>query len=70
MQIKIAFQNVTADQAKTAVIAYEPIWGNRNPVKLQIQIRLRKFAGAIWVSVSGEIYDECRSYPVSSTAVL
>ena len=24
MQIKIAFQNVTADQAKTAVIAYEP----------------------------------------------
>ena len=25
MQIKIAFQNVTADQAKTAVIAYEPI---------------------------------------------
>ena len=26
MQIKIAFQNVTADQAKTTVIAYEPIW--------------------------------------------
>ena len=26
MQIKIAFQNVTAEQAKTAVIAYEPIW--------------------------------------------
>ena len=26
MQIKIAFQNVTADQAKEAVIAYEPIW--------------------------------------------
>ena len=26
MQIKIAFQNVTADQAKNAVIAYEPIW--------------------------------------------
>jgi triosephosphate isomerase len=25
-QIKIAFQNVTADQAKAAVIAYEPIW--------------------------------------------
>ena len=25
-QIKIAFQNVTAEQAKTAVIAYEPIW--------------------------------------------
>ena len=26
MQIKIAFQNVTAEQAKKAVIAYEPIW--------------------------------------------
>ncbi len=26
MQIKIAFQGVTADQAKQAVIAYEPIW--------------------------------------------
>ena len=25
-QIKIAFLNVTADQAKEAVIAYEPIW--------------------------------------------
>ncbi len=25
-QIKIAFLNVTTDQAKTAVIAYEPIW--------------------------------------------
>ena len=25
-QIKIAFLNVTADQTKTAVIAYEPIW--------------------------------------------
>ncbi len=25
-QIKIAFLNVSADQAKTAVIAYEPIW--------------------------------------------
>ena len=27
-QIKIAFQGVSADQAKTAVIAYEPIWAN------------------------------------------
>ena len=26
MQIKIAFLNVTAEQAKNAVIAYEPIW--------------------------------------------
>ena len=25
-QVKVGFQNVTADQAKTTVIAYEPIW--------------------------------------------
>ncbi len=25
-QVKVGFQNVTADEAKTAVIAYEPIW--------------------------------------------
>ena len=25
-QVKVGFQNVTADQAKTAVIAHEPIW--------------------------------------------
>ena len=25
-QVKVGFQNVTADQAKEAVIAYEPIW--------------------------------------------
>lgn len=25
-QVKVGFQNITADQAKTAVIAYEPIW--------------------------------------------
>ena len=29
---KIAFQNVTADQAKTAVIAYEPIWVVLRPI--------------------------------------
>ena len=29
-QIKIAFQNVTAEQAASAVIAYEPNLGNRN----------------------------------------
>ncbi|MBE7048867.1 MAG: triose-phosphate isomerase [Ruminococcaceae bacterium] len=26
MQVKIALQNVSADQAKTVIIAYEPIW--------------------------------------------
>ena len=28
-QIKIAFQNVTAEQAASAVIAYEPIWDQK-----------------------------------------
>ena len=49
-QVKVGFQGVTADQAKTAVIAYEPIWQSE-PVKLQQQIRLRKFA-VQFVSVS------------------
>ena len=42
-QIKIAFQGVSADQAKTAVIAYEQS-GLLEQVKLQLQNRLRKFA--------------------------
>lgn len=29
-QVKVGFLNVTADQAKTAVIAYEANLGNRN----------------------------------------
>ena len=42
-QIKIAFQNVTADQAKTAVIAYEPIWAIGTG-KTATPIRRRKCA--------------------------
>ena len=42
-QVKIAFQNVTADQAKTAVIAYEPIWRSE-PERQQRQNRPRKSA--------------------------
>ena len=69
MQIKIAFQNVTADQAKTAVIAYEPIWESE-PVKLQQQIRLRKFA-VQFVSVSVKsMMKQQQKLSVSSTAVL
>lgn len=41
-QIKIAFLNVTADQAKTAVIAYEPIWAIGTG-KLQPQNRHRRY---------------------------
>ena len=42
-QVKVGFQGVTADQAKTAVIAYEPIWQSEQERQLQ-QSRLKKFA--------------------------
>ena len=42
-QVKVGFQNVTADQAKTAVIAYEPIWLSEQ-VRQLLQSRLKKFA--------------------------
>ena len=41
-QIKIAFLNVTADQAKEAVIAYEPIWAIEQVRQLHL-IRQKKF---------------------------
>ena len=41
-QVKVGFQGVTADQAKTAVIAYEPIWQSEQERQLQ-QSRLKKF---------------------------
>ena len=56
MQIKIAFQNVTADQAKTCVIAYEPIWAigtGETATDDQAEVvcaAIRK--------VIGEVYDE------------
>ena len=45
-QVKIAFQNVTADQAKTAVIAYEPIWSigpGKTPADKEYITKLAKF---------------------------
>ena len=42
-QVKVGFQGVTADQAKTAVIAYEPIWQSEQVKQLQLS-RLRKYA--------------------------
>ena len=42
-QVKIGFQGLTADQAKEAVIAYEPIWASE-PEKQLLLSRLRKFA--------------------------
>ena len=50
-QIKIAFLNVTADQAKTAVIAYEPIWAIGTG---KVAIR----------ACIGEIYDEATAQAI------
>lgn len=54
-QIKIAFQNVTADQAKTAVIAYEPIWAIGTG-KTATSDQAQEVCGAIRACI-GEIYD-------------
>ena len=55
-QIKIAFQNVTADQAKTAVIAYEPIWAIGTG-KVATTEQAEEVCAAIRACI-GEIYDE------------
>ena len=54
--MKIAFQNVTADQAKTAVIAYEPIWAIGTG-KTATTEQAEEVCGAIRACI-GEIYDE------------
>lgn len=55
-QIKIAFLNVTADQAKTAVIAYEPIWAIGTG-KVATTDQAQEVCAAIRTCI-GEIYDE------------
>lgn len=55
-QIKIAFLNVTADQAKTAVIAYEPIWAIGTG-KVATTEQAEEVCEAIRACI-GEIYDE------------
>jgi triosephosphate isomerase len=54
-QIKIAFLNVTADQAKIAVIAYEPIWAIGTG-KVATTEQAQEVCAAIRVCI-GEIYD-------------
>ncbi len=56
MQVKIAFQNVTADQAKKAVIAYEPIWAIGTG-KTATTEQAEEVCAAIRACI-GEIYDE------------
>ena len=55
-QIKIAFQNVTAEQAKTAVIAYEPIWAIGTG-KTATSDQAEEVCGAIRACIA-EVYDE------------
>lgn len=55
-QIKIAFLNVTADQAKTAVIAYEPIWAIGTG-KVATTEQAQEVCAAIRACI-GEIYDK------------
>ena len=55
-QIKIAFLNVTADQAKTAVIAYEPIWAIGTG-KVATTEQAQEVCAAIRACIA-EIYDD------------
>ncbi|MCC8061030.1 MAG: triose-phosphate isomerase [Clostridiales bacterium] len=55
-QIKIAFLDVTAEQAKTAVIAYEPIWAIGTG-KTATSDQAEEVCAAIRACI-GEIYDE------------
>lgn len=55
-QIKIAFLDVTAEQAKTAVIAYEPIWAIGTG-KVATTEQAQEVCAAIRVCIA-EIYDQ------------
>ena len=56
MQIKIAFQNVTAEQAKKAVIAYEPIWAIGTGETATSE-QAEEVCGAIRACIA-EVYDQ------------
>ncbi len=68
-QVKIGFQGVTADQAKTSVIAYEPIWAigtGKTATAEQAQEVCARIRECI-----AEMYDEATAEAsVSSTADL
>ena len=56
MQVKIAFQDVTAEQAKQAVVAYEPIWAIGTG-KTATTEQAEEVCAAIRACI-GEVYDE------------
>ena len=61
-QIKIAFLNVTADQAKTPVIAYEPIWAIGTGTVATTE-QAEEVCAAIRACI-GEIYDEATAQAI------
>ena len=61
-QIKIAFQNVTAEQAASAVIAYEPIWAIGTG-KVATTEQAQEVCGAIRACIA-EVYDEATAEKV------
>lgn len=61
-QIKIGFQNVTPDQAKAAVIAYEPIWAIGTG-KVATTEQAEEVCAAIRACI-GEIYDEATAMAI------
>ncbi|MCD7864292.1 MAG: triose-phosphate isomerase [Lachnospiraceae bacterium] len=61
-QIKIAFQNVTAEQAATAVIAYEPIWAIGTG-KTATSDQAEEVCAAIRACIA-EIYDEATAQAI------
>ena len=68
-QVKVGFQGVTADQAKTAVIAYEPIWQSEQVKQLQLS-RLRKYAQVFVHASLKSMMMQQQQLSVSSTADL
>ena len=67
--MKIAFQNVTADQAKTAVIAYEPIWAIGTG-KTATTEQAEEVCGAIIFFLAMVIYPHIYQYLSSSSIYL
>ncbi len=61
-QIKIAFQNVSAEQAATAVIAYEPIWAIGTG-KTATSDQAEEVCAAIRACIA-EIYDEATAQAI------